>query len=264
MIVSFDVGIKNLSFCVFGDANGTTERDVVAWGVIDLCGEQKSKCTHCMRNGKACGKNASYMVGGSPICGTHVKSGGSKMAPEVYYKVATAKRPATAKLDLLADELGVERSRDKDSLCETCVQTRATKIPKATAASDADLVQLGIAMRDQLPSRMPIASITTVLIENQISTIATRMKTLQGMITQFFIDNSIYDIKFISSSNKLKAYNVPKKTYAERKASGVAVTRQLMDASPKLAEWRESFDSHKKRDDMADAFLQGHWYISTL
>jgi len=184
MIVSFDVGIKNLSFCVFDDANDAGERRVVAWDVVDLCGQHKNTCTHCMRNGKACGKNAAYLVAGSPLCGVHVKSSGFKMAPDVYYKINSAKRPAVAKLDLLADELGVERSRDKESLCELCVKVRATKAPKATSASDADLVQLGIAMRDKLPSLLPIESIKTVLIENQISTIATHEDTTRD-------DNSV-------------------------------------------------------------------------
>ena len=264
MIVSFDVGIKNLAFCVFGNENGSLQRNIIAWDVVDLCGVSKISCAHSMRNGNACGKNATHLNSGSPLCGIHIKSNNVKLAPDVYYKVLSAKRPANSKLDILADELGVPRTRDKDSLCTYCLEKTATKVPKATAASDADLVQLGIAMRDKLPSLIPIESITTVLIENQISTIATRMKTLQGMITQFFIDRGIYDVKFISSSNKLKLFDVPKKTYAERKASGVNVTRELLNSSNVLAEWRDKFQAHKKRDYLADAFLQGKWYINTL
>ena len=264
MIVSFDVGIKNLSFCVFGDTTETTERNIVAWDVVNLCDSQTNKCTHCMRNGKVCGKNATYMISGSPICGTHVKSSGTKLAPDIYYKVIANKRIVNSNLDILADELKVERTKDKDALCNICLTTRATKIPKEVAASDTDLIQLGIAIRDKLPPLLPLDSIVTVLIENQISTIATRMKTLQGMITQFFIDRGIYDIIFISSSNKLKSFNVPKKTYAERKASSIVVTRDIISNSDNLAIWKNKFETHKKRDDLADAFLQGRWYISTL
>ena len=264
MIVSFDVGIKNLSFCVFGDSNDTNICRIIAWDVIDLCGGVKKTCTHHLLNGNICYKNATYIVSGSPMCGIHTKSSGVKLAPDVYYKVSTAKRPASTKLAVLARELGADNLHDKTQLCDLCIKTRATKIIKATSAGDVDLIQLGISIRDKLPSLLQLNLITTVLIENQISTIATRMKTLQGMLTQFFIDNGICDIRFISSSNKLKAYNVPKKTYVERKASSVAVTREILKSSSTLQVWYDKFDVHKKKDDLADSFLQGRWFINTL
>ena len=52
-----------------------------------------------------------------------------------------------------------------------------------------------------------------VIIENQISTIASRMKTLQGMISQYFIMKGIPSIEFISSINKLKIINNSNKNY---------------------------------------------------
>ena len=53
--------------------------------------------------------------------------------------------------------------------------------------------------------------ITHVVIENQLSPIANRMKTIQGMLAQYFImiDENI-DIQFISSSNKLKQFESTK------------------------------------------------------
>jgi hypothetical protein len=60
--------------------------------------------------------------------------------------------------------------------------------------------------------------IDIVIIENQISTIASRMKTLQGMLAQYFIMKDVPCIEFISASNKLKMFMTKKKTtYTERK-----------------------------------------------
>ena len=60
--------------------------------------------------------------------------------------------------------------------------------------------------------------IDIVIIENQISTIASRMKTLQGMIAQYFIMRGTPCIEFISAANKLKMFMTKKKTtYTERK-----------------------------------------------
>ena len=38
--------------------------------------------------------------------------------------------------------------------------------------------------------------------------IANRMKTIQGMIAQYFIDKNVKLIKFISASNKLKNFKM--------------------------------------------------------
>jgi len=91
------------------------------------------------------------------------------------------------------------------------------------------------------------SNITTVLIENQISPIATRMKCVQGMITQFFIEKGVHDIHFISSSNKLKAYDVPKKTYKERKKSCIVVTEDLLTKDKNNKKWISIFKNNKKK-----------------
>ena len=54
-------------------------------------------------------------------------------------------------------------------------------------------------------------NIDCVIIENQISPLANKMKTIQGMIAQYFIMNNTKTIEFISASNKLKQW-VKKKT----------------------------------------------------
>ena len=129
-------------------------------------------------------------------------------------------------------------------------------------ANQLDLIEIGCKLASLLPEILPMDKITTVLIENQISPIANRMKTIQGMLAQYFIDRSITDIHFVSSHNKLKAFDVKKKTYAERKKSGIEVTEKIITEKPLLNKWKTLFKSHKKKDDLADAFLQGLWYLS--
>ena len=105
--------------------------------------------------------------------------------------------------------------------------------------------------------------IDIVIIENQISTIASRMKTLQGMIAQYFIMRGTPGIEFISAANKLKMFMTKKKTtYTERKIESVEVTKELLEKLPQFKNYKGCLDKNKKKDDLADCFLQGIYYLT--
>jgi hypothetical protein len=161
------------------------------------------------------------------------------------------------------------------------------KKPNYTYAHDLDLITYGRNLMKHLDailysSSTDNTSIDMMIIENQISTLASRMKTLQGMITQYFIMKNIPQIEFISASCKLKLFTesthhaaadadellVDASTYADRKKSGIAVCRSLGEISRKrnsdYAKWMPLFENHKKKDDLADCFLQGLWRVHLL
>ena len=172
-----------------------------------------------------------------------------------------------------------------------------------TYAHDLDLITYGRNMMQHLDailyaSSSPSQTIDMMIIENQISTLASRMKTLQGMITQYFIMKHVERIEFISASCKLKLFTdvsldvtattstdetmtatatdadssgmtcVDASTYADRKKSGIVVCRSLGEISRKrnsdYAKWMPVFENHKKKDDLADCFLQGLWRFHLL
>ena len=172
----------------------------------------------------------------------------------------------------------------------TGVAATTTKPKKLnyTYAHDLDLITYGRNLTKHLdvilyPSNSNNTPIDMMIIENQISTLATRMKTLQGMITQYFIMKQVQQIEFISASCKLKLFTdsatthedidgdeliVDASTYADRKKSGIAVCRSLGEISRKhnsdYAKWMSVFETHKKKDDLADCFLQGLWRVHLL
>ena len=168
----------------------------------------------------------------------------------------------------------------------------ASKPKKAnyTYAHDLDLITYGRNMMKHLDLILSECSgpIEMMIIENQISTLASRMKTLQGMITQYFIMKHVPQIEFISASCKLKLFTdtpisqspdvdvdaeaeggggiyIDASTYADRKKSGIAVCRSLGEISRKhksdYVKWMTVFETHKKKDDLADCFLQGLWRV---
>ena len=93
------------------------------------------------------------------------------------------------------------------------------------------------------------------------------MKTLQGMITQYFIMRGVPDIRFISAINKLKLFDQKKEgeggedCYADRKKRSIEITRSLITNAAHMHLMSMKFEKHKKKDDLADCFLQGMWWL---
>ena len=165
---------------------------------------------------------------------------------------------------------------------------------KKKSANDTDLITIGKKMKLLLNEISGIHEITHVIIENQISPIANRMKTIQGMLAQYFImNNSDIHIEFISSANKLSMKNVDVKNeneienkfrengdgepleninsefvtqnsvYKKHKIDGVTKCSQILDTNDDFKKWKYVLET-KKKDDLADCFLQGIWYIQKI
>jgi hypothetical protein len=150
------------------------------------------------------------------------------------------------------------------------------KKPNYTYAHDLDLITYGRNLMKHLDILLSSIDgpIDMMIVENQISTLASRMKTLQGMITQYFIMKDVPEIEFISASCKLKLFTdsaldissfVDASTYSDRKKSGISICRSLGTGhNTPYATWMPMFEKHKKKDDLADCFLQGLWRVYLL
>ena len=137
-------------------------------------------------------------------------------------------------------------------------------------AGNVDLITLGRNMTGLLDDIEILKHVSHVLIENQISPIANKMKTLQGMLTQYFIMNTRTSdppikIEYISSANKLKKFvdknESSENNYKKHKKDGIYYAAKAMENHPEYADWKTIMENSQKKDDLADCFLQGWWYI---
>ena len=69
--------------------------------------------------------------------------------------------------------------------------------------SNINLIDLGKGINLKFNEIFKNKNLDKIIIENQIGQNAIRMKCVQGMIAQWFIDNDFDNIDFISSSHKL-------------------------------------------------------------
>ena len=267
-IISFDVGIKNLAYCIF-DVNNDKKFKIHDWGIIDLvnkpvfhCSSKQKKKPHVI-----CGKSASYMDNEQKYyCKQHAKSCDYLICPKEMTDIAL-KRTKLAELKTLADNYKVEYETPilKQVLLQKLMDYKETHFLKQIVIEkgDTSLVTLSINLMHILDTLLKDVKIDCVLIENQISKIASTMKTIQGMITQYFVMTHVENIHYISSYNKLKLFIESKKNYSykERKDLGIQCTqKEILETQE--SKWLELFQKHKKKDDLADCFLQGMWYIN--
>ena len=242
--LSIDVGIKHLAYCLFeGDFA------ISAWGICNLTGSDIITCNVCK-------KKAKYQKNEEAYCKIHVKNKKYKIPG---FKTQHIKKMRLA--DLKANFELKERIRKKDALAQilTDMSNNYYEFIAYKNSKDYDLVEIGKNMKEQFDELFE--NIDCVLGENQIGPLANRMKTLQGMIMQYFISKCVQYIKQISSANKLSLFINKKTTYNERKKLSVDLTKQLIYSNNRYVPWIEHFDKNKKKDDLADCFLQGISYF---
>ena len=287
--ISFDIGIKNMAYCIFDCSSSI---DILDWKVLNLNEENtitKETCNAMIQNkkqgNKVCGKNAKYRKESNCYCETHAKSS-KYLLPTKENQLTQIKKQKVDDVlrwgnqHFLFLEKDVKRSKTQmiDEvqiyLEKNCLEKINYKKPKN--ASQVDLVVIGRSMKNMLDRVDVLQQITHVIIENQISPIANRMKTIQGMLAQYFImRNDHCDIEFISSANKLKQFpDVSNSTHKKNTQTGAAVIQNPNYKEHKkdsiyycsrivelnFHNWLDALQNTKKAD-LADAFLQGLWYF---
>tara|TARA_Y100000768_G_scaffold307929_6_gene242107 strand:+ start:7731 stop:8516 length:786 start_codon:yes stop_codon:yes gene_type:complete len=247
-IASIDVGIKNLAMCIFDISNNVFTID--SWNVINLANEEK--CCQCNENAKFTKNNIYY-------CQKHAKKTEFKIPP---INLLTIEKKTKKDLVIMCNDnkielpIGTSLKTDIISIVKSKYRKDYFTQVERIKAHAINLVDIGTALKNSMESIDSI-DVDKVIIENQIGPIANRMKCLQAMITQFFIDNGISDIEYISAANKLSAFMSGPSEYKDRKKHSVTITRSLI----KNEKWLEFFNKHKKKDDLGDCFLQGIWYL---
>lgn len=351
-LISFDVGIKNLAYCVFSLNSDSNDKETVPkwsipeWNCANLIAATDASnivahfCCHKMKIKKktepdrVCNKPAKWIVpegvsSEETFCDLHAKKHDRYIIPKKQHSASHMNKLKLVELEKEYDSVFSGRDSDdsnpaiiysgivqgsrpkmkKSELIERIAKYYESKCfvsvfganeknesGKPISAGETDLVTIGRAIRRQLDSDSSIEGTTHVIVENQIATIASRMKTIQGMIAQYFImrfGDSV-QIEFVSSHNKLKGFSLAsssslstkketdctkktqetgqqnaeskdakKPTYKANKSDGIIICRRFIEANPEMESWSPIFERSKKRDDFADCFLQGIWYLKS-
>ena len=218
-ILSFDIGVKNLAYCLIN----SDEYRIEDWGILNISIDPV--CEHILKGDKRCDKSAKKIIDGKLLCSSHCK----------LKKYESQKGKNVKK----KDNYMLEQGRN--------------------------IVKI-------MDKKKNFIDVDVVCIENQPALKNPTMKSIQMIIYSYFLikgvsnDETILDkIEMINARNKLKAYDGDKiecdikDKYKKTKFLGIKYCENMI--SNEDIEFKKMFNESKKKDDLADAYLQGIYYI---
>jgi hypothetical protein len=288
-ILSFDVGIKNLAYCLMTKKND----DIIVndWNIINLV-EDRDICCYELRTKNKCGKIARFTckkindkvndkVNGEQI--TLCKVHSAKFIPTIDKLEKTnpflcnhLKCKNTASVIILNNEEWSFCDKHEKDTKKIITQFKPKKLIGQNC-SQQPIQELAVKLFTKLDSFKTFLDVDEILIENQPSLKNPNMKTIATLLYSYFvfrgiIDNNIthskiQNVKFISPSNKLKVMkNVTdeklgtaknkREEYEITKGLGLIYCQTLINQSEK-----KYLEVHTKKDDLCDAYLQGFRYL---
>lgn len=249
-IVSFDIGIRNLAYCVL-DGTNRSDVQIVDWNIVDLLAEKAGvESTRCHK----CSAAASWTnaAEGLAACTRHKPKGKGKL---------TKKELTTRTLDVLHADLrskGIPIPTTKVK-CVALLFTYARQhvwlrcVKSAHSGSINDMAPAIVSSMDARMSSWKHANV--IVFENQLDR---RMSAVQSMLHMYFTCRG-FACEGVSASHKLTnilQIDDATTSYKGRKKTGISHATALV---PEL--WKEHMLKHPKKDDLADSFLQGLWVL---
>lgn len=293
-VLSWDVGIINLAFCLIDYNKETKEFKILDWDIINLTDRAKMKCTECNAN-----PTYYQVVSDKYYCKHHSKLA---LIEPPHFDILFKTENITDSVCCFEGKTGIcgkktkynlnNKTEDKigDSYCNTHAKSKYKsysneyKLINYTKKGIDKMSMDDFLMRlvKELDKRPNLLNCEYVFIENQPTMKNPRMKTISVTLYNYYLIRGIIDknisksqlkeVHFMAPSNKLKLANDgdkvelvkvknnedDSKTYKLTKSLGVKYCLEMIKQYP---EWVNVFNSHKKKDDLADCFLQGMYAL---
>lgn len=235
MILTVDVGLKNLAMCVMDydktDPKNTQRYSIRLWDVYNILDDDSDHvCGGKMRNGKVCNKKALYKYNHDNTCYYTCKTHFPKditMGPSNVIRVKAVK-------DYLLQDI----SR---IVLQNIIQIHAANIDIFR-----DVTKVLIELQPKVNNKMKLIS-----------------HLIYGKFVELYLDTNV-PIRFVSASQKLKAYTGPviecklKGAYPRRKYLSVRYAQWILEnkfCSEQVQRWIGVFSTKQKLDDKCDTFL---------
>lgn len=253
VICAFDIGIKNLAFCVF---NKSTER-ILGWENVNILADGAAAAPEAPKC-EVCSAAAKFRAGDKSLCRRHIAAhgGGLKPLADADGKIFT-KLPAVKVLKTLA----APGKRSREEIITNLATRFALPIeapPKPKAATSTPLTVLHDAIRAAIEARWALLSQCSLFcLENQPVLKNPTMKSVQillfASIREAFLRRGFAapEMRLVHAGKKVTGVVAGDAGYADRKAGGEA--RAIAFCTAKAPDWLPTIRDAKKKSDLADA-----------
>ncbi len=290
-VLSWDVGIINLAFCLIDYDKTTKDFKILDWDIINLTDREKMKCIECNANPSFYQNITEHYY-----CKHHCKN--ANITPPEFDSVFLNKFLNESINDntcVFEGKNGACGKKSKykyntENYCNVHAKSKYTNISNSyklvkhtkKGIDKMSMDDFLLKLIKELEKRPNLLECESVFIENQPTMKNPRMKTISVTLYNYYMIRGIIDknrtnyplkeVHFMAPSNKLKLADTgdkaelvkvkntdnDSKTYKLTKSLGVKYCLEMIKQFP---EWVDKFNSHKKKDDLADCFLQGMYAL---
>ena len=242
MNIGWDIGIKNLSYCIIDKNN-----KIFKWGILDLCNTESYKCCGITKKGDICNKTAKridkstlklYCNIHSKKCDYHDISKCFECEKKAKFKTNDNKfyctKHSKKKLDIYEIKFNM---RDINKIGNNLIKSLNT-------------------------NREMFLNVNTIVIENQPVLKYPTMKSVQMILYTYYLinkQNDKYKIKLVHANSKLK-FKITNKSIEKIKKlkNKYQMNKKLSVEYCKTIITQSNLDflnKEKKKEDLSDAFL---------
>lgn len=279
-VLSFDVGIKNLAYCMLSlhpQPQGYTIHD---WGIIDLITEEEDYiCTGHLKGGKnkgtKCTNKASFFESGNKTkCYCSIHKPAQNLVPIKMVLTCETKMKSGQKS---GEPCGKHANHYKElstgervGYCSVHSKGVANLSRYYTVDNITD-TELRVRLYNAMDLKPEFKLVSTVLVEHQPLHAREKIKSIATSLYDYFVLRCIIDekkdidIRSIDAKNKLTVYDGPplscplKEQYDRNKWYGRKYCEWAIRNKP---DYLGFFQEFSKQDDLADSMLQGAWFLS--
>jgi len=279
-ILSWDVGILNLAYCLI-EYDNDNKWKIIDWDIINITERENTKCFQCNKK-----SSLIHKLSNKHSCKVH--------ANLIDTKLDDFETLFTSNCDNKCQYVGKKECDKKSKFCykdnfycnthAKSLYSRIENENKITKFKDTSISSLTIdflreRLVTELEKRKNLYTANVVVIENQPTLKNPKMKAISSTVYDYYLIRGIFDksitksniakVKYMSPSNKLKLANEDDtlklvklkgddaKTYKLTKSLGIKYCKEMI----KDTDWINKIETSKKKDDLADSFLQGMYYI---
>lgn len=270
MILSWDIGIKNMAYCLSEYKDKTHK--IINWGIInlydDIPKDESHKCQGIKKDKSKCDKKAKFLENGKYYCGSHTKSD------------TLIKDCKKCCIENCSNKIMNFHFDTKLIYC-TKHSKPFEKKKLIKVSGNKTLQQLTITLYKKLNEIPELLKANKILIENQPVYKNPTMKSVQMILYSYFVMHDLYSFEkeliLMSAKNKLKVYDGEpitkfkdiKSKYTRDKKLSIEHCKILLKNCLESDKWLDYFINYKKNrgegifgnDDLADTFLMNCYYV---